>query len=286
MSEEVLDRLVNSLEEGSRKMIKDENSFTYNFIFKEEMKEFEDVLTRFPKDKRQQFVNACFMLDFAGRIKEEKCIGVKFVLVFTAVESIMGNSDYEDFQHWIGKIKKEDCRIKAKDFEKAIRDLTEEYNNKFGVIRHVKEFFKKYASEEEKKLIVSSVYSVRELNKIKVTAPYCFICNDKCFDGNPDNCIKEKNPDCKLNSLELDIFLDKCIGLLYNVFRNKFIHSGARGYFIDNNPNTISHSFGYREDSKWKEFGIKEPLNFNKFYEIVFNGVKRYFETELRGFIK
>jgi hypothetical protein len=270
--------------------------------FEENLEDFNKNLAKMGWHERHKFFNACFFLIGSEELKSLYCESIKYVLLFTTVESIMGKKDYVDFYEWL-RAKNDVFGIEERDklmlniisdnFQKKIFELFEVYRKNYGIVEHVREFFRNYIDIEDKKQII---LAFNEHKEGEIFAPKCYLSKKDCFEYEGVQyesflCKKKDNKNCILFKSEEEINqgLNKTISALYDIFRNTIIHEGNRSHFLDSfkMPDAIcagnSLSLLHRKNKKEKHVIIEDGLNINRFREIIHKGIKNYYNQEIKN---
>ncbi|MEK6927726.1 MAG: hypothetical protein AABX11_04805 [Nanoarchaeota archaeon] len=237
----------------------------------EDIKEFKTLIGKLEWTKMHQFVNACFFLHESENICSKYCESIKYVLLFTAIESIMGDKDYMDFKDWLisnnckGKLERDSkiANSNALNFKKLIEELFKIYIDSYGVTEHVRRFFLNYISLEDKKTIIYSIQKVKsntpEISNIITPVPL-------------------------MSDDEVNSKLKSKISLLYDLFRNKIVHQGARWILEENKQKggiCAGNSLLIILDET-NSVKIDDKLNINKFRDIVTKGLKEYYKRDIK----
>jgi hypothetical protein len=274
----------------------------HKIMFSEEnLEEFKKSMGAVDWQIMHQFLNGCFFLHDAKNLKAKYCSSTKYVLLFTAIESIMGVVNYHTFDEWLrakkyisGIIERDKIikEINSENFNEKIKDLFMIYIKHYGITEHVREFFRKYIDiEDKKKIILSMEY---ENKKENIIAPKCLISKEACFieefSGRKSfTCLKQEKRGCILFKSENEInkIFDTIISILYDIFRNKVIHEGARSHILESfkcegvcagNTLLLIH----KRERKKRIVRIKDGLNIDNFRAIIIKGVKKYYEEEIK----
>jgi len=273
------------------------------FGFEQDIQDFGNNLKRLDWKEKHQFFNACFFIIGSEDLKTNYCESVKNVLLFTSIEALMGKKDYIDFNEWLvtkEKIKGKDERdniieeISQDNFTIKIRDLFKVYIKNYGILEHVRKFFRDFISLKDKKQIIQSF---NEQKDNKIFAPKCFISKNICFEYEylpnyePLDCIKEQKKGCILYKSEKDIddILNRTISALYDIFRNKIIHEGNRSHILSSFRMEDAICCGnslllsYTKNNKKVLVRIEDGLNIDKFREVVIGGFRKYYNDVIKN---
>ena len=222
------------------------NSIGHNFViqFPEIFTKYEPIRFQLQGDRMADFFESASFL-FGSKTNND------INMVFSAVQRLLG-SKYEDFQSYIKnpKIYKQLLDVNnTKDLRKIINNICEDYNSKFGMNRKIKDFYKKYLTNEEKQSINSKLYKPASYK------PERGLTTEDGFE------------------MSLDVLLYK---------RNKLDHSAQ--YIPFHNSQAIDFTRIKIKDGN-KEVEWFSKLTFEDFYEITRKAVSKFWLEEYETYL-
>ncbi len=205
---------------------------------------------------------------------QEKNYGSKLIMLLSAIERTIAKGGVR-FQEFLrsAQVREQLVNVDSdKELRKRLDNLCKEYNQKFGSMLPLTNFFQSYLTKREKISLVKGIKKIYTFTRRKVKGGEIFT-------------PKFQQERITLTGSGLNKALTKVVkGIIYNI-RNNFIHRASYFPFPDypDNKNAEKRLLRY---TKWKKGRPKEEwlilISFESLHKITRNAFVRYWKEEYK----